>query len=66
MGGPHFVSLPEGHRKALGLRGGETLEVRLDLGTEVRGVKPPVDFVKAPKAVPSPWERWESYTERHQ
>jgi len=46
------------------LEGGETLEVRLDLDTENREIKPPGDLVKALKAAPPAWERWQelSYT----
>jgi uncharacterized protein YdeI (YjbR/CyaY-like superfamily) len=64
MIGPPFIPLRRSNREAAGLEGNETLEVRLDLDTEKREVKPPADFVKALKAAPPGWERWQemSYT----
>src|SRR6516165_7900736 len=50
MGGPPGVPLRRSNREAAGLEGGETLEVRLDLDTDPRKVKPPADLVKALKA----------------
>ena len=58
MGGPPCIPLRRSNREAAGLEGGETIEVRLDLDTEERVVKPPADFVKALKATPPAWERW--------
>ena len=52
MGGPPCVPLRRSHREAAGLEGGETLEVRLDLDTDIRKVTPPADFVKALKEAP--------------
>jgi hypothetical protein len=37
MGGPPSIPLRRSHREAAGLEGGETLEVRLDLDTDIRG-----------------------------
>ena len=64
MGGPPFIPLRKSNREAAGLKGGETVEVRLELDTEKREVNPPADFVKALKAAPPAWERWRelSYT----
>ena len=64
MGGQPWIPLRKSNREAAGLEGGETIEVRLDLDTEKRSVKPPGDFVKALKAAPPAWERWQalSYT----
>ncbi len=66
MGGPPFIPLRKSNREAAGLEGGETLEVRLDLDTEKREVKPPADFVKALKAAPPAWDRWQEMSYTHQ
>jgi hypothetical protein len=66
MGGPPFIPLRRSNREAAGLEGGETLEVRLDLDTEKREVKPPADFAKALKAAPPAWERWQEMSYTHQ
>lgn len=66
MGGPPFIPLRKSNREAAGLEGTETLEVRLDLDTDKREVKPPADFVKALKAAPPAWERWQQLSYTHQ
>ena len=68
MGGPPFIPLRKSNREAAGLEGGETLEVRLDLDTERREVKPPAEFERALKAAPPAWERWQelSYTQQRE
>jgi len=66
MGGPPFIPLRKSNREEAGLEGNETLEVRLDLDTEKREVKPPADFVKALKAAPPGWERWQELSYTHQ
>jgi hypothetical protein len=66
MGGTVCIPLRRSNREAAGLEGGETLEVRLDLDTEKREVKPPADFVKALKAAPPAWERWDEMSFTHQ
>ncbi len=66
MGGPPFIPLRRSNREAAGLEGGETLQVRLDLDTEKRVVKPPADFVKALKAAPPAWDRWQEMSYTHQ
>jgi len=66
MGGPPCVPLRKSNREAAGLEGGETIEVRLDLDTEERVIKPPADFVKALKAMPPAWERWTELSYSHQ
>jgi Domain of unknown function (DUF1905) len=58
MGGPPCIPLRKSNREAAGLKGGETLEVCLELDTEKRAVTPPRDFTQALKAVPNAWERW--------
>jgi hypothetical protein len=66
MGGPAFIPLRKSNREAAGLEGGETLQVRLELDTEARVVKPPADLVKALKAAPPAWERWKDLSYTHQ
>ena len=66
MGGPPFIPLRKSNREAAGVEGGETIEVRLELDTEKREVKPPADFVKALKAAPPAWERWRELSYTHQ
>ena len=65
MGGPPCLPLRKSHREAAGLEGGETIDVRLDLDTEARVVKPPADLVKALKAS-SAWDRWGDLSFTHQ
>jgi hypothetical protein len=65
MGGPPCIPLRKSHREAAGLEGGETIDVRLDLDTEARVVKPPADLVKALKAS-SAWDRWGDLSFTHQ
>lgn len=66
MGGTVCIPLRKSNREAAGLEGGETLQVRLDLDSEKREVKPPSDFVKALKASPPAWERWRELSYSHQ
>jgi hypothetical protein len=66
MGGPACVGLRTSHREAAGLEGGETIEVRLDLDEEPRVVTPPPDLVKALKAAPPAWDRWQELSYTHQ
>jgi hypothetical protein len=65
MGGPPCIPLRRSHREAAGLEGGETIDIRLDLDTEARVVKPPADLVKALKAS-SVWDRWQDLSFTHQ
>ena len=66
MGGPPCIPLRRSNREAAGLEGGETLDVRLELDTDTREVKPPADFVKALKAAPEAWDRWHDMSYSHQ
>ena len=66
MGGPPCIGLRRSHREAAGVDGGDTVEVRVELDTEPRTVKPPADLVKALKAAPSAWERWHALSYTHQ
>jgi hypothetical protein len=66
MGGTVCIPLRRSHREAAGLEGNESLDVRLDLDTQKREVKPPADFAKALKAAPPAWERWSEMSFTHQ
>jgi hypothetical protein len=66
MGGPPCIPLRRSNREAAGLEGGETLQVRLELDTDTREVKPPADFVKALKASAPAWDRWGELSYTHQ
>ncbi len=66
MGGDPFIPFRASHREAAGLQGGETLEVRLELDTDERVVKPPSDLAKALKAAPPAWDRWQELSYTHQ
>ena len=66
MGGVVCIPLRRSNREAAGLEGGETLDVKLELDTDKRVIKPPADFVKALKATPSAWERWRELSYSHQ
>lgn len=65
MGGPPLIPLRRSNQDAARLDGIETLDVRLDLDTEPRVVKPPSDLVKALKAA-TLWERWQDLSFSHQ
>jgi len=66
IGGPPALPLRRSNREAAGLEGGETLDVRLDLDTEKREVKPPADLVRALKASAPAWDRWRELSYSHQ
>jgi len=66
MGGPPCIPLRKSNREAAGLRGDETLEVRLDLDVEPRVVTPPPDLARALKANPRAWAAWKKLSFSHQ
>ena len=66
MGGPLFIPFRKSNREAAGLEGGEAVEVTLVLDTEKRVVTAPADFVKALKAAPPAWDRWQELSYSHQ
>src|SRR5262245_47760347 len=66
MGGPACIPLRKSNREAAGLEGNETLKVRLELDAEPRVVTPPTDLVKALKAAPPAWSRWQELSYSHQ
>ena len=66
MGGRFLIPLAKVNREAAGLTGDETLDVRLDLDTETREIKPPADLAKALNATPPAWDRWKELSYSHQ
>jgi hypothetical protein len=66
MGGPACIGFGTSQREALGLEGGENIDVRLELDVEPRVVTPPKDLVKALKAAPPAWDRWQELSYTHQ
>ena len=66
MGEGPFLPLRRSHREAAGLVGGETLSVTLELDSDKREVEPPAALVRALKAHPPAWERWQELSYTHQ
>lgn len=66
MGGPPCIPLRKSNREAAGLEGTERLTVTLELDDEPRVVAAPKDLVKALKAVPAAWARWQKLSYSHQ
>lgn len=66
MGGTVCLPLRKSNREAAGLEGNETLDVDLELDTDKREVEPPADLVKALKAAPPAWDRWQELSFSHQ
>ena len=66
MGGSPCIPLRKSNREAAGVEGGEIIEVRLELDTDKREVKPPADFVKALKGTRAGWDRWLVLSYTHQ
>jgi hypothetical protein len=66
MGGEVFIPLRKSNREAAGLKGTETLQVRLELDTDTREVTPPPDLVKALKATRGAIEAWKALSFTHQ
>ena len=65
-GDQFLVPLRTSNREAAGLEGTETIEVTLELDTEKREIKPPADLVRALKAAPPAWDRWQELSFSHQ
>jgi hypothetical protein len=53
MGGPPCIGIRTSYLAEAGLQGGEQIDVRVELDTEKREVKPPADLVKALKGAAS-------------
>jgi hypothetical protein len=66
MGGPPCIPLRRSHREAAGLKGDETVEVRLELDTEPRVVEAPADLQKALRATPGAAASWKGLSYTHQ
>lgn len=66
MGGPPCVPLRRSNREAAGLEGGEQVTVSLELDTDTREVKAPIDLVRALKSAPPAWDRWLDVSYSHQ
>lgn len=66
MGGPPCVPLRKSHREAAGVKGHETIVVRLDLDEEKRDVLLPPDLLEALQAVRGGLSRWRTLSYTHQ
>lgn len=66
MGGPPCIPLRKSNREAARLKGGETLEVHVELDAQPRVVEPPPDLMKALKASPPAWRAWGELSYTHQ
>jgi hypothetical protein len=68
MGGRHFFVVNRGLREAAGVRGGETVPVRMERDDEPRVITPPADFARALKADREAQAAWDklSYTHRRE
>jgi hypothetical protein len=66
MGNGPCIPLRRSNREAAGLEGNETLQVTLELDVAKRAVEPPPDLVRALKAKPSVWQRWQALSYSHQ
>jgi hypothetical protein len=66
MGGEFLIPLRKSHREAAGLKGTETLQVRLELDTDTRQVTPPADLIKALRATRGAMDAWKALSFTHQ
>jgi hypothetical protein len=66
MGGEVFIPLRKSNREAAGLEGGETIDVEIEFDTAQREIKPTADFIRALKAAPPAWDRWQELSFTHQ
>lgn len=66
MGGVVCIPLRKSHRDAAGVNGGDVVEVRIELDTDVRRVDPPADLESALKELPDGWSRWQKLSYTHQ
>jgi hypothetical protein len=66
MGGVYMIPLSKAHREAAGVRGGDQVEVTLELDTEPRTVEVPADLMAALSAAPGAKEKFEvlAYSKR--
>ncbi len=66
MGGVVCIPFRKSNREAAGLEGGETIDVKIELDTDKREIEPPDDLIKALKAAPPAWDRWQELSFTHQ
>jgi hypothetical protein len=66
MGGEVCIPLRKSNREAAGIKGGETIDVKIELDTDQREIKPPDDFIRALKDAPPAWDRWQELSFTHQ
>ncbi len=66
MGDGPCLPLRRSNREAAGVEGGETLTVTLTLDTAKREIEPPADLVRALRATPGAWQRWQALSFSHQ
>jgi hypothetical protein len=68
MGGQICLPLRKSNREAAGLEGGETLDVTLELDTDLRVVEVPADLLEALGKSMATLERWQalSYTPKRE
>jgi hypothetical protein len=66
MGNGPCLPLRKSNREAAGLQGNETVRVTITLDTAPRTIEPPRDLVKALKATPDAWARWQELSYSHQ
>jgi len=62
MGGGAWIPLRRSNFEAAGLKGGETLDVTVELDADARVVTPPTDLEAALKASPPAWEGWQKFS----
>src|SRR5262245_29718683 len=66
MGGEICIPLRKSNREAAGIEGGETIDVKIELDTDKREVQAPDELIKALKAMPPAWDRWQELSFTHQ
>jgi hypothetical protein len=66
MGGQYCIPLRRSHREAAGVKGGQSVRVRLELDSAPRVVTPPPDLRRALAATPGALARWRALSYTHQ
>ncbi len=66
MSGAYWIPVNKGNREAAGISAGDKIKVRLELDTDPRVIKPPVDLAKALKADPAAQAAWKKLSYTHQ
>ena len=59
------IPLRKSNREAAGLKGGETLKVKIELDTEMREVRVPADLQRELQASKAAWDKWQSLSYTH-